>query len=147
MNRYERTQIGWVVICVVCIAIILVAVKLPSESSTAQKNSLLVLGVLTLTLALFYKLTVKIVNSALRISLGVGLIRRTIELGEIEATGPVRIRWWYGWGIHLTPYGWLYNVTGWDAVAIKLRNGRKLAIGTADPQGLLEAIRRFTSAR
>jgi len=59
----------------------------------------------------------------------------------IAACGPIRIRWWYGWGIHLTPYGWLYNVSELDAVAITLRNGRKFALGTDDPDGLATAIR------
>ena len=125
----------------------MVALNLPGESSSAAAISLLVSGVLILTLTFFYKLKVRIENGALRISFGVGLIRRRIELAEIEATEPIRIRWWFGWGIHLTPYGWLYNVTGWDAVAITLRNGRKLAIGSDDPHGLIEAIRRFASAR
>ena len=63
-----------------------------------------------------------------------GLIRKKVPLAEIAACEPIRIRWWYGWGIHLTPYGWLYNVSGLDAVAITLVNGRKFALGTDDPQ-------------
>ena len=43
-------------------------------------------------------------------------------------------------GIHHTPYGWLYNVSGFDAVAITLRDGRKFAVGTDDPHGLITAI-------
>jgi len=46
-----------------------------------------------------------------------------------------------GWGVHLTPCGWLYNVSGLDAVAITLRDGRKFALGTDDPHGLLAALR------
>ena len=70
------------------------------------------------------------------------------SVAEIVACKPIRIRWWYGWGIHLTPYGWLYNVSGLDAVAMTLRNGRKFALGTDDPQGLAAAIlgMRSTSA-
>ncbi len=59
------------------------------------------------------------------------------------ACEPLRIRWWYGWGIHLTPYRWLYNVSGLEAVAITLRNGRKFALGTDDPQDLVDAIERY----
>ena len=66
-----------------------------------------------------------------------------MRLAEIVACEPIRIRWWYGWGIHLTPYGWLYNVSGFDAVAITLRDGRKFALGTDDPHGLVDAIRRY----
>src|SRR2546423_14810817 len=34
----------------------------------------------------------------------------------------------------------LYNVSGFDAVAITLRDGRKFALGTNDPGGLTAAI-------
>jgi hypothetical protein len=147
LTRYERTQVGWVVICVVCIAIIVVAIKIRNESSPNWQISVAVELLLLLTLAVFYKLTIKIDNHVLRISFGAGVVGKTVQLTEIDTYEPVRIRWWYGWGIHLTPYGWLYNVSGWDAVAIKLRNGKKFAIGTAEPQALVEAIRRFASAR
>ena len=70
-----------------------------------------------------------------------GLICKKVPLAEIAECEPIRIRWWYGWGIHLTPYGWLYNVSGLDAVAITLRDGRKFALGTDDPEGLVAAIR------
>ena len=46
-------------------------------------------------------------------------------------------------GIHLTPYGWLYNVSGFDAVAITLRDGKRFALGTDDSHGLVEALRRL----
>ncbi len=73
-------------------------------------------------------------------SFGIGLIKKKVPLAQIIACEPIRIRWRYGWGIHLTPYGWLYNVSGLDAVAITLRTGRKFALGTDDPHGLAAAI-------
>src|SRR5262249_23682326 len=99
-----------------------------------------------ITIVAFYKLTITIDGEILCASFGVGLVRKKVALVEIAACEPIRIRWWYGWGIHLTPYGWLYNVSGLDAVAITLRNGRKFALGTDDPDGLVAAIRRFNSA-
>src|SRR5256886_7235989 len=39
------------------------------------------------------------------------VIRKRVPMAEIAGCEPIRIRWWYGWGIHLTPYGWLYNVS------------------------------------
>ena len=69
------------------------------------------------------------------------LSARECGLRRLSDANPIRIRWWYGWGIHLTPYGWLYNVSGLDAVAITLRDGRKFALGTDDPHALTTAIR------
>jgi hypothetical protein len=91
--------------------------------------------------AFFSRLTITIEDGFLRASFGPGLTVKNVPLSEIASCEPIRIRWWYGWGIHLTPYGWLYNVAGWDAVAITLRDGRKFALGTDDPQGLSAAIR------
>jgi hypothetical protein len=147
LTRYERKQVGWVVICGLCIALSVVAINIRTESVPAREISVGVELLLLLSLAAFYKLTIKIDDHVLRISFGVGAIRKQVQLTAIDTYEPVRIRWWYGWGIHLTPYGWLYNVSGWDAVAIKLRNGKKFAVGTEEPQALVEAIRRFASVR
>ena len=100
--------------------------------------SILLLG----CLVLFYKLTITIEGETLCASFGPGIIRKRVRLAEIVGCERIRIRRWYGWGIHLTPAGWLYNVSGLDAVAITLRDGRKFALGTDDPHGLIEAIRR-----
>jgi hypothetical protein len=102
---------------------------------------LVVLIILLVSLLLFYRLTITITEETLCASFGIGMIRKRVSVAEITACEPMRIRWWYGWGIHLTPYGWLYNVSGLDAVAITLRNGRKFALGSDDPQGLAEAVR------
>ncbi len=49
-------------------------------------------------------------------------------------------RWYYGWGIRLTPQGWLWNVAGLDAVELTFSNGKKFRIGTDEPGKLLEAL-------
>lgn len=113
----------------------------------AARLSFVIGFVLLLTSACFYKLTIQVDEETLRASFGPGVITKTVLITDIISCEPIGIRWWYGWGIHLTPYGWLYNIAGWDAVAIRLRNGRKFAFGTDDPQGLAAAIRRFASAR
>jgi hypothetical protein len=63
---------------------------------------------------------------------------------EIEECTIVKNSWWYGWGIRLTPYGWLYNVAGWEAVEVLLKNGKKIRIGTDEPEKLSLAIDRAT---
>jgi hypothetical protein len=103
--------------------------------------------ILLVCLVLFCKLKITIKDETLCASFGPGIIRKRVRLGEIVGCEPIRIRWWYGWGIHLTPCGCLYNVSGFDAVAITLRDGRKFAFGTDDTLGLSEAIRRYTSNR
>ena len=138
--RYQHTQIGHVIIWSL-LAIILITSGALIGPWSHHEPPLVVSIILLVCLALFYKLTVTIEDETLCASFGPGIIRKRVRLAEIVGCEPIRIRWWYGWGIHLTPYGWLYNVSGFDAVAITLGNGRKFALGTDDPHRLTAAIR------
>ena len=102
---------------------------------------------LILTALLFWKLTVTVDEKSLRASFGPGFIYKQVPISEVEDCEPMRVRFWHGWGIHLTRNGWLYNVSGHDAVIITLRNGRRFCVGTDEPQELQVAIRSFASAR
>jgi hypothetical protein len=64
---------------------------------------------------------------------------------EIRDARAVRNRWFYGWGIRLTPHGWMFNVSGLDAVELDLPNGRRFRNGTDEPERLLAAIRQATA--
>ena len=140
MTRYEHTQIGYVIIWPL-LAIILIS----SGGFTGHHAPPFIVSMLLLIcLILFYKLKITIDAETLCASFGPGIIRKRVRVADIVGCDAIRIRWWYGWGIHLTPCGWLYNVSGLDAVAIKLRDGKKLALGTDDPHGLIDAIRRST---
>ena len=140
MTRYEHTQIGHVIIWSL-LAIILIANGV--TGAVAHWPELIVSLILLICLVLFYKLRITIEDDTLCASFGPGIIRKKVRLAEIVGCEPIRIRWWYGWGIHLTPYGWLYNVSGFNAVVITLRNGRKFALGTDDPHGLVDVIKRY----
>ena len=72
---------------------------------------------------------------------GIRLIRKWFKLNEIESCQIVKDPWYYGWGIRLTPRGWLFRVSGFNAVEIKFRKGKRFRIGTDVPQELEEAIR------
>jgi hypothetical protein len=144
VTRYEHTQSGHVIIWSL-LAIILIASGGLIGSSSHREPPLIISIILLVCLAPFYKLRITIDDETLCASFGLGIIRKRVRLAEIVGCEPIRIRWWYGWGIHLTPSGWLYNVSGFDAVAITLRDGRRFALGTDDPLGLTNAIRRYTS--
>ena len=144
MTRYEHTQIGHVIIWSL-LAIILTAAGGLTGLSFHLGPPVIVSIILLVCLVLFYKLTITIQQETLCASFGPGIIRKRVRREEIFGCEPIRIRWWYGWGIHLTPCGWLYNVSGFDAVAIILRDGRKFALGTDDPDGLVAAIRSIIS--
>ena len=90
--------------------------------------------------ALLSSLTITIDGEAVRWRFGVGLFHGKIPLADIRELQTVRNPWWYGWGMRLTPRGWLYNVSGLDAVELTLANGKHIGLGTDEPQILLNAI-------
>jgi hypothetical protein len=53
----------------------------------------------------------------------------------------VRNCWWYGWGIRRGPDFRLYNVSGLDAVELRLKSGEVRRIGTDDPLALAAALK------
>jgi len=146
--RYEHTQIGYLIIFVLFAATVFVAITgiaAPSDRGVLVTDGIIEL-ILLICAIVFSKLTIKIDEETLLACFGIGLICKKVPLSEIVRCESIRIRWWYGWGIHLTPYGWLYNVSGLDAVAITLRDGRKFALGTNDPNGFTSAVRRSINA-
>jgi hypothetical protein len=135
---YQHTQIGWTVIVTIDLSIagIIVLLALTEFSWTP----VIVAFILGLATVLFGSLTVYIDEEFLTARLGPGLIRKTIPLRSIVGYQPVRNHWYYGWGIRKVPGGWMYNVSGLDAVELRLQDGSVFRIGTDDPQGLIKAI-------
>jgi hypothetical protein len=136
MTRYQHTQIGHAIVWSLLAIILIVNGGLGHHAPPLAVSIMLLV-----CLILFYRLNVTIDDETLCASFGPGIIRKRVPLADIVRCEPIRIRWWYGWGIHVTPCGWLYNVSGFDAVAITLRDGRKFALGTDDPQELTAGIR------
>lgn len=97
-------------------------------------------GLLTLGTILFYKLTVIVDKDDIKLLFGIGLIQKKFLFKDIDSCKSVRNSWYHGWGIHLTPDGWVFNVSGFDAVEIIMKNGRRYRIGTNDSEGLIKAI-------
>jgi len=89
---------------------------------------------------IFSSLTIEIDTAALNWWFGMGVWKKQIALGDIASATAVRNPWWYGFGIHRTPRGWLYNVSGLDAVEISLSDGRILRLGTDEPSELINAL-------
>ena len=95
---------------------------------------------------LFSSLTVEVTADELRWRFGPGLVRRKVPLKDIVAAEAVTTSWADGWGIHHTRFGWLHNIAGSQAVALRLGNGRRFAVGTDEPGPLLAALQRAPSS-
>ncbi len=143
--HYRHTQFGTVIV----LALILAAGFTVGMEVLTGVAPLAVIGValMGVFLALFFSLTVEIDATHLTFRFGIGLIRQRIPLAEIVAVKPVRNTWLYGWGIHRTPHGWLYNVSGWEAVEITLVTGKRFRLGTDEPQRLARMLQAVTKRR
>lgn len=143
--NYRHTQFGTAVVVSLLIAIGLTVVL--AALVGLHWVTIPVVVTLALCLLLFYSLTVEIDGEMFRFRFGIGLIRKSVPLADIEKAEPVRNRWIHGWGVHKTPHGWLYNVSGMEAVEITLQSGTRLRVGTDEPTELAEAINRAREGR
>jgi hypothetical protein len=89
---------------------------------------------------IFSSLHVAIDDGALRWYFGRGVPKFSIPLHDIQSARVVKNPWIYGLGIHFTPSGWLYNVSRRTAVEVTRLSGKRVRIGTDEPDALLAAI-------
>lgn len=142
---YRRTQFGTLIVSLLG-ASILIPVLITIRTGSQPVLSAMI-GLLCGALFLFHSLTVEITSDDLIVRFGPGLIRKRFSLQQIRDVAVVRNRWYYGWGIRFTPHGWLYTVSGLDAVQIRLENGKQYRIGTNHPIELSRALVQALSRR
>lgn len=137
MTNYKHTQLGKLTLAALGGASVVIAIL----GLTATPTTFFVLPILLFAAWLFHSLTIEVNEEQLRWHFGSGIIHRRVARSEIASVERVRTNVIEGWGIHWSRFGWLYNVSGFDAVAITLRSGKRFALGTDDAEGLLSALR------
>jgi len=137
-TRYERQQTGALmhVAAAIVAALVIVAFVAGDEFWLALVIGLFVCAVLLL----LGRLTVRVTDAEVALWFGAGVIRRRWPVADIAAAQRVRNPWTWGWGVRWFPGGWLYNVSGLDAVELRLHDGGRIRIGTDRPDELLHAI-------
>lgn len=136
---YEHTQTGWPILVAMVVAVGIVEA---AAVLTADRLVPWIVVVLVPVTLLFSSLTIRVTPQALEWWLGLRMLGRTIPLAEIGTVEAIRTNLFEGWGIHLTWHGWLWNVSGFNAVSIRLRGGTRYALGTPEPQAVIAAIER-----
>lgn len=141
--RYTHLQTGWLSILANAIGLAIsfwVVVTIPLNGVMLPMAAGLVIMLIGTTIT-FAKLATEVDSEAF--TLRFGLLRwpdKRTELAEIAGALPTRTSLFAGWGVRITMRGWLYSVSGRDAVIIGLRNGKQFLVGTDDPTGLADAI-------
>jgi len=145
MAVYKHTQIGYVIIVSLLIAMGFIFYK----AGGAGHLEIVYLAVLfsLVILSVFATLTVQVDQENLRIWFGVGIIRKTFSLKEIDFCRVVKNPWYSGWGIRIGKKYILFNVSGFKAVELKMKNGKTYRIGTDDPEELTFAIQNYLTVK
>ena len=138
---YKHTQIGYLIIFVLIVVILLFGSILSQAGS--DPILVVVLFLILFLIASFASLNVMIDGNHLRIKFGYGIFRKSFLLREIISARTVKNHWYYGWGIRVWfwPYMLIYNISGFGAVEIKMKNGKIYRIGTDEPEKLEFAIK------
>jgi hypothetical protein len=135
-STYRHTQRGTLIV-VVMLVVSLIAVTLGFFVHRALMFSI---PILLISGWLFHSLTIEVTESELRWRFGPGLIRKSVLLSDIVSARCVETSFLEGWGIHLSRFGWLYNVSGKQAVAFTMMNEKRFALGTDEPAELVRVI-------
>lgn len=138
MKQYKHTQVGYLLLIIYIVVILFIGYM--NIVTGSNPTILIVLLIMLIVLVLFATLTVTVDERMIKIRFGVGLIRKSFSLEDIESYSIVKNPWYYGWGIRYTPRGWLYNVSGFSAIELQMKNGKYYRIGTDDPEGLARAL-------
>ena len=150
MTSYKHTQIGYLMIIITLAVLILFAwaqytVRSEPLSVDSGANFLVtaIMILILFTLSSVTTLTVSIDEKYIQIKFGYGIFKKKFLLSEIVSVKQVKNHWYYGWGMRFWfwPRMCIYNVSGFDAVEIILKNGKIYRIGTDDQSGLETAIK------
>ncbi len=149
MTPYKHTQIGYLILAITFVVLVFFAwlqitarAEPPSYDSGTNFAATAIMALILIILASFSTLTVVIDKQFLKIRFGWGIFRKNFPISEIVAVRKVKNPWYYGWGIRLWfwPYMWIFNVSGFDAIELTMENGKIYRIGTDEPDILEEAL-------
>jgi hypothetical protein len=147
--NYKHTQIGYLTIfATVAVFGLFSWIQMMARAEPPSVNSgsnLLVTAIMVFVLLLlvsFWTLNAEITQEKVLIKFGYGFVRKSFNLSDVVSAKSVKNKWYFGWGVRrwFWPKMWIYNVSGFDAVEIVLKNGNIYRIGTDEPEKLERAI-------
>ena len=125
--------VGIVVLAWVFFRVALVGVSVPMFAALAI--------MLVVSLVTFTSLHCDVDSEQFRARFGIfGWPGKCVPLADIAGALPTRTAIISGFGIRVTTRGWLYSVSGRDAVIVGMRVGKQFLIGTDEVIALAEAI-------
>ena len=139
--RYHHIQTGTLMLVVLPISAIVCAAVGYLDPPAPGRGVLWALAILFVVLAwLFSSLTVEVTDDEVLWYFGPGLWRYRVARVDIESAQAVRNSWLSGFGIRRRPGFRLYNVSGLDAVELRLKGGGIRRVGSDEAQALAAAL-------
>jgi len=92
----------------------------------------------------FYRIVIEVDENYITFKLGIGLFKKTYQINDLTSCSSVRCSFISGFGIRKIANGWLYNVSGLDAIELKF-NDRKdiIRIGTNKSDEIASLVSSF----
>lgn len=147
--KYKHTQIGYMILGATLALLLLFAraqilarAEPPSVDSGTNFAVTATMILILFILSSFCSLQIIIDDQYLRLKFGYGIYQKKFLLNDIISAKAVKNKWYYGWGVRggLWSNMIIYNVSGFDAVEIKLKNSKMYRIGTDESNKLEQAI-------
>jgi hypothetical protein len=142
-DMYRHVQVGWLML------LVLGGTSITIGLSYWKTRSIMMFVLLVLALLatfVFSHMSVVADDVGLEVRLACGVIKRSISWRQVERAYEKEVGWVTGWGIRRINNGWLYNVSGNKAIALKLINSQEFWIGTDDPLDLMAFVRKHISS-
>jgi hypothetical protein len=137
METKRLTQVGTVQIIIFGILLILFSLK-SYDFGVFETSGLLYAGLSTLMLAciLFtYKIVIEIDEHQISFKFGIGLFKRTYQMIDLTSCSSIRCSLLNGFGIRRIANGWLYNMSGLDAIELRFNDKKSIIqIGTKNSE-------------
>lgn len=148
--KYKHTQIGYLILAAtLAVLLVFVRAQILARAETLSVDSgtnlfvTATMALIVIILLSFCTLRVIVDEKYLRIKFGYGIYQKKFLLSDIISAQTVKNKWYFGWGIRgwLWPRMTIFNVSGFDAVEIIMKNGGIYRIGTDEPAKLEQAIK------
>ncbi|MGH7328651.1 MAG: hypothetical protein ACREJX_09910 [Polyangiaceae bacterium] len=135
---YESRQVGWTSVGVGALLDVLLAITGPRADAAQRLETAIGFVIIALIIVTFATLTVRVTNTTLEWHMTLWPMGVRVPIAEIESATPIKTP--VSWGIYPTRDGWLWNVTGNNAIAIKLHDGKRYAVGVPEHESVMRAI-------
>jgi len=144
MKHYSHFQFSWfmnTIFTLYTVFVIFAYINQWGNNPIGLTGVFIFLILFVIITAFFYGMRVTVTDTEIRISMGIGIIRKHIPLQSIDSIAMKTNPWYYGLGIRLLPNGMLYTVQSNRVVEINLKDsGKVVHIGSTDRDRLYDAI-------